>query len=446
MSLLSEPALAPELLDAAPAEPPARHSRTVLCVDDEPYILSALGRLLRQTGHRILTAQDGQEALSLLEAHKVDLLISDMRMPAMSGAELMSQTRVRWPDVTRILLTGHADIHVTIAAINEGQVHRYLTKPWSDAELLLAIKEVFEHKQLAEEKSRLEALTLSQNEALRTLNTNLEGLVAARTHELAQANERLKKSYFTSIKSFSNLLELRGGQLMGHARRVADLSLKTAKALNLGEVTSNDVLIAALLHDIGHIGLPDALLSKPAAHLTPAEATAYRLHPLYGEQALMGQDDMQGAAVIIRSHHERFDGQGFPEGLKGEEIPIGARILAVVDTYEDLLHGQLVPEHVRSEHARALMWRGRGTQFDPWVLDAFMSLFENGQEPPSDPHAILRRPDELEPGMIMARDFLSPQGVLLLAAEHTLSRDLIDRIRLFERRSGRSVLLATRPQ
>lgn len=431
---------APMSLPQADAPPP---NRTILCVDDEPYILAALLRLLRTTGHRVLTAENGAAALALLEQEPVDLLISDMRMPVMTGADLMQRVRARWPHVTRLLLTGHSDVSATISAINDGQVHRYLTKPWSDGELLLTIKEAFEHKFLEEEKRRLEALTLRQNEELKHLNANLESLVTERTQELEMAHERLKKNYFNSIKTFSNLIELRGGQLMGHARRVADLSLKVAKALKLDDAQANDVLIAALLHDIGQIGLPDQIITKATSRLPPADAAQFRLHAVYGEQALMGQDDMQAVASLIRSHHERQDGQGYPDGLAGDDIPLGARILAVADAYEDLQTGHVVSEHLSAIEARTVLERGRGTQFDPQVLDAFMGLFARSA-PINDLQALLLRPDELQTGMVMARDFLSPQGVLLLAAEHVLTHDLIDRIRLFERRGGRPILLATK--
>jgi response regulator RpfG family c-di-GMP phosphodiesterase len=420
-------------------------SRTILCVDDEPYILAALMRLLRATGHRVLTADNGASALAMLEREPVDLLISDMRMPVMGGSDLMQKVRARWPHITRLLLTGHSDVSATISAINEGQVHRYLTKPWSDAELLLTVKEAFEHKFLEEEKARLEALTLHQNEELKNLNVNLELLVDERTRELETAHERLKKNYFNSIKTFSNLIELRGGQLMGHARRVADLSLKTAKVLRMDDAQINDVLIAALLHDIGQIGLPDQIISKATSRLAPAEAAQYRMHTVYGEQTLMGQDDMQSVATLIRSHHERHDGRGYPDGLEGQDIPMGARILAIADAYEDLQTGHVVTEHLSAFEARTVLERGRDTQFDPQVLDAFMSLFSQ-PVPPCDQQTLLLRPDDLKSGMVMAQDFISHQGVLLLSADHVLTGDLIDRIKLFERRGGRPILLATKPK
>ncbi|MFT3859487.1 MAG: HD domain-containing phosphohydrolase [Aquabacterium sp.] len=374
----------------------------------------------------------------------MDLLISDMRMPGMSGAALMQQVRTQWPGITRLMLSGHADVAATISAINEGQVHRYLTKPWSDAELLLTLKEALHQRFLEQERARLEAMTHAQNEELKHLNAHLEDLVAERTEALEAAHERLKKNYFQSIKTFSNLLELRGGRLLGHARRVADMSFKVARAMKLDEAACNDVLIAALMHDIGHIGQGDELIAKPITLLSPAETHQYRQHTLFGEQALMWLDDMQAVAAIVRGHHERHDGQGYPDGLAGEAIPVGARILAVADAYDDLRNGHLVSRHLSLAEARAILERGRGTQFDPDVLGIFFHLLppETAADPPQ---AVLLRPDELQPGMVMARDFLSSQGMLLLAAEHVLSPDLIDRIKLYEKRGGRPVLLATRP-
>ncbi|MDI1260013.1 HD domain-containing phosphohydrolase [Aquabacterium sp.] len=420
---------------------PETFTRTVLCVDDEPSILSAMKRLFRSSGHRILIAESGAAALALLESEPIDLIISDMRMPMMTGAELLLQVRTRWPDITRLLLTGYADIDSTISAINEGQIHRYIAKPWKDSEILGTVAEAFERKALIAEKNRLEALSIRQNEELKTLNATLEQKVEERTAELAQLNDRLKKNYFNSIKSFSNLIELRGGQLVGHSRKVADLARRTAKVLNLDDAQSHEVFIAALMHDIGKIGLSDVTLSKPVSKMTPEESTRYRLHPIFGEQALMGLDDMQPVAALIRSHHERHDGRGFPDGLKEEAIPVGARILAIVDAYEGMQAGHLITECLSTNEARTMIGRGRGTQFDPLVLDAFLSLFAKPPPPPT--HRPLKlRTDELRPGMILAVDFLSAEGVLLLAADHVLTDELIARIKTFERRGGQPILLA----
>lgn len=423
---------------------PLSPERTILCVDDEPNILSSLKRLFRPTGHRVLTAESGESALAMLETESIDLIISDMRMPVMNGAELLRQARLRQPHATRVLLTGYADMASTVAAINDGQIYRYIAKPWQDEDVLILIKDIFERQALQAEKDRLEALTQRQNEQLKELNATLEDKVEARTAELALANDRLKKGYFNSIKTFSNLIELRGGHLMGHARKVADLARKTAQALGLDQPASHEVFIAALMHDIGHIGLSDHILAKPVSKMAPEEATRYRLHPIFGEQALLVLDDMQPVAALIRSHHERHDGKGFPDGLKGDAIPLGARILAIADTYEDMQSGHFISECLSASDARVMIGRGAGSQFDPLVAEAFLGLFAKPAAP--SPHRNLKlRTDELRPGMVLACDFLSQEGVLLLSADHVLTEELIVRIRTFEQRSGKSLLMSIRP-
>ncbi len=422
---------------------PAERRWTLLCVDDEPNILSALKRLFRSSGYRVLTAEGGAAALELLGNEAVDLVISDMRMPHMDGAQLLEQIKLRWPGITRLLLTGYADVNATIAAINLGQIQRYITKPWNDEELLLIVRDAFERRALEDDKRRLEALTQKQNDELKSLNASLESKVEARTAELSVVNDRLKKNYLNSIKAFSALLEQRGGQLVGHARRVADLARRTAQEMALPEAEQRDVFIAGLLHDIGQIGLSDVILAKPVPRMTPEELQRYRLHPIQGEQTLMTLDDMQSVASIIRGHHERFDGQGFPDAIAGPLIAQGARILAVAETYDDLQSGHLGSTGLTASQARTILQRGRGTQFDPEVIDAFMKLFPAAPPPPDKP--LMLHPHELQPGMVLARDFMSDEGVLLLAADHALTADLINRIRVFEKRLARSLLIAIKP-
>jgi len=432
----------PELMaEAATLDEGSSAAWTILCVDDEPNILSALKRLFRTTGHRVLTADGGTQALALLETQAVNLVISDMRMPMMDGAELLHQVYARWPDTARVLLTGYADMSSTIAAINEGRIHRYITKPWNEGELLAVVKDAHDLQTLRAERARLEALTLKQNDELKSLNATLEQKVEARTADLARSNEQVKKNYFNSIKTFSNLIELRGGQLMGHARKVADLGRKTAKAMGLSDTQAHEIFIAALMHDIGHIGLSDQILACPVSKLTPEDAARYRLHPTLGEQSLMGLDDLQPVAALIRSHHERHDGCGFPDGLKGDGIPLGARILAVADTYEDLQSGHCISECLSPAEARTLISRGKGTQFDPEVVDAFLSLFAVPVAPPVVPPWMLPS-EELKPGMVLAQELRSGESVMLLAADHVLTAALIARIRQFEQRSGKPFVLA----
>ncbi len=408
---------------------------TLLCVDDEQNILSALRRLFRQDGYRILSAQSGREALDLLESEAVDLVISDMRMPEMDGANLLERISRHWPDTLRILLTGHADIGSTIAAINKGQIFRYIAKPWDDQDMRLIVHHALERQQLERDKRRLEALTQRQNEELRGLNADLEARVEARTAELslardalAAANERLKAGFLTSVKVFSNLTELAEGARSGHSRRVADLSRRIAVKLGLDRVAAQDVMLAGLLHDIGKIGLPDALLTKPASLMNAEEQALYRRHPQKGEAALMALDSLRSAARLLRSHHERHDGQGYPDGLGGADIPLGARILACANDYDGLQIGSVSAKRLSAADALAFIQKERGRRYDPQVVDAFASL-EGSEGAARAAKEWALAPKVLKPGMVLSRDLISREGALLLAADFLLDDSLIRQIR-----------------
>ncbi len=429
---------------AVPKTSTAPHMVTILCVDDEANILSALRRLFRPTGYRVLTAESGAEALALLEAEdgRVELVISDMRMPVMDGARFLGEVRNRWPAVVRLLLTGYADIDSTIAAINEGQIYRYIAKPWNDSEVIATVREALDRLALEREKARLEALTARQNEELRELNANLEEKVRERTEALREAHEKLKRGFLTSIQVFANLIELRAGNVAGHSRRVADLARKVAAQMGLDGRTCQDVFLAGLLHDIGKIGLPDELLSKPPNKMTIDELGILRKHPIKGEQALMALDELRGAARLIRSHHERFDGHGYPDGLAADLIPVGAHILILANEYDGHVQGTLTGKRLEPIEARRLIVQGAGKRYDPAVVEAFVALFGKPPEPPSDEIAV--RPADLRPGMFLARDLISAEGALLLAADYMLDDNLIRQIQAYEQSEGARLTLYVR--
>jgi response regulator RpfG family c-di-GMP phosphodiesterase len=418
---------------------------TVLCVDDEANILSALKRTLRGAGYCVLTAGGGAQALQMLEQMPVDVLLSDMRMPGMDGAQLLEQVHARWPQVVRILLTGQANIDATVAAINRGRILRYLRKPWDEVELLATVHEGVERVALERDKQRLEALTKAQNEELRQLNGELESRVQSRTAELQEANQKLQRNHLKTIKVFSNLLELRGDQLAGHGRRVAETARDVARAMGLSEAEVMHVFMAGLLHDIGLIGALDKLLAKPLGRYSPEELELFRSHPAVGEQSLLALDDMQPLLPLIRGHHERFDGGGFPDRLVGTAIPLGARILAVADTFDDLQCGQLAEGRLSAAEARTLLRAARGTQFCPEVLDVFLHITEPAK--PKPVAQALRVPTAaLEPDMVLAADLVSTRGVLMLTAGHRLTPSLIRRMREFEQREGGQLQIHIKPR
>ncbi|MDL2355773.1 MAG: response regulator [Pseudomonadota bacterium] len=419
---------------------PANAVPTLLCVDDEPNILAALRRLFRPAGYRVLVAESGAAGLLVLENDSVDLVISDMRMPEMDGAQFLEQVRARWPDTIRLLLTGYSDVGAILAAINRGEIYRYITKPWDDNDIQLVVRHALERRTLGLEKDRLEALTRQQNETLMTLNDSLEAKVAARTGELKAAhdtlvasNDKLKRNFITTIKILSGMIEMRGSHLAGHARHVADLARRLAIKLGMDAKQSQEVFIAALLHDIGKIGFSDELLDIPANRLAGDHLGNFRKHPLRAEQLLMPLEDLRGGAAIVRAHMERFDGAGFPDGLSGLAIPQGARILALASDYHNLQNGALLGRRVLPEDAKQIIYNSSGKRYDPAVVAAFRALFEGDIiEPPAD-LALLSR--QLVPGMVLSRDLVTRDGVMLLSAEHLLDAGLIRQVQDFESKS-----------
>lgn len=426
---------------------------TLLFVDDEPNILAALRRLFRPLGYRIFVAESGAAGLEIIGQEHIDLVISDMRMPIMDGAQFLEQVRLKAPDTVRILLTGYADIQSTIDAINKGQIYRYIAKPWEDNDITITVRQALERKRLEREKERLEALTLRQNEELKDLNANLEAKVKARTEEVRQtmgflqiAHENLKKSFLTSIRIFSNLMELREGQMAGHSRRVADLSRKLAIRLGLKDNEVQDVMIAGLLHDIGKIGLADALLHKPFNMLAGEERREVMKHPVIGQTALMALEQMHGAAKIIRGHHERFDGQGYPDALSGLEIPMGARILGVVNDYDAVQLGHISSKRLSAQEALLYIKDGRGKRYDPSVCDEFIAMMggvdAGGDQPKEKDFAV--RPADIKPGMVLTRDLVTRSGLLLLAKDYVIDENLVEQLRTFEKVDGQPLTIYVR--
>lgn len=423
-----------------PAILPENATATLLLIDDEANILSSLERLFWPLGYNIVTAGSGAEALLLLEKENVDLVICDMRMPQMTGAEVLEQIRGKWPDVVRILLTGYSDIDSTIAAINRGEIYRYISKPWDDKELLLIVREALERKHLLAEKHRLESLTQKQNEELRMLNVSLEDKVQQRTEALRAAHEQLKKDYFTTIQVFANLMELRRGTMAGHSRRVAQLCRNIAHKLQLPDADIQNIETAALLHNIGKIGLPDRLLDKPYMELSYADCAEFNKHPLRAAAALMALDPLLTVSELIRHHLDHYDGVGNSSGLRGTSLPLGARILLVASDYVALQQGLISHDKQSPEQALNMIVSGSNTRYDPMVVDVFRELMSHADSYGHVETEFLVTSAQLYDGMLLTRDVVTGNGMLLLLKDTKLSAKRIREIQEFEKTAGEQLI------
>lgn len=265
-------------------------------------------------------------------------------------------------------------------------------------------------------------------------DVSADAALQQRLAALEVANDRLRRNFLASVRLFMHFLEMRSPALAGHAKRVAELCRRIAHELALPEDEARDLHIAALVHDIGFTAIPEAVMNKPVARFTPQEMQLYQKHPVYGAQALLALDELPRVAAIVRAHHERFDGEGFPDKLAGEAIPRGARVLALASAYDDLLHTHITGTPLSPEQARTVLRRGSGRQFDPEVLSVFLRSVEAEAERSLASVVIDAR--DLRPGMRLSKDLISKDGILLLSAGHELNDELIRRVRQYALRAG----------
>ena len=351
----------------------------ILCVDDEPNVLSALRRMFMLEGCTISSADSGAAALQAMESDRFDVLISDMQMPEMNGAQLLQQVRQQWPDTMRLLLTGTADLANAVAAINQGEIYRYISKPWNDDELLGVVKGAVAFASLAKERERLTALTQAQNKALEDMVETLEEKVQVRTASLRHA-------YTASIKAFSGLLGLRSAKLLDHSKRVANTAMKMAQLAGLDHAMAQDFFIAGLLHDLGKIGLSDRVLSTDIDNLPQSDFVLLESHATMGATCLKGLEGMDTVSQMIRSHHENFDGSGYPDRLSGAAIPVGARYLAVIEVYEELMSGDYDGKPCTHATAMRTIIKNRGTLFCPQAVDLLVKVLGGVPASPEPRH------------------------------------------------------------
>lgn len=436
-----------------------KYKHTLILVDDEPSILKALKRLFRRDGYQILTASGGQEALTLLKQYEepVSLIISDQRMPEMNGATFLAESIGICPHATRFLLTGYSDMDAVIDAVNKGSIHKYIAKPWNDAEMVLLVREALSQVELKLENIRLTELNRQQNKELVDLNKNLEEKVNERTWALKyqnkmleHANRDLERTIFDTMRLLLSLVESTNPKLGSYMKAVGKLGRKIAIAAGLNEESQNLVEMAGLVHDIGLLGMPDSLLEKDEQSMTVDEFETYTHHPEIAALCLSSVEGIKKISQIVAAHHENIDGSGFPNRMKGGELPKEARILSVAADYCAVLHLwpkgvkrllaiarrylnhetvsmiELVNEHeVRRSIAENLIIEGGGKRYDGAIVRYFLKSI--GSSPIKNTTNKLAI-NLLKEGMIIAEDLRLKDGRLLLTRGTRLSKGALKSI------------------
>ncbi len=350
---------------------------TVLLVDDEVNILKALQRLLRDEPIEVLTASRSDEALALLQEHTTHVVISDQRMPDMSGVDLLSAVRQRHPEVVRLMLTGNTEIDFAVEAINQGEIYRLITKPWNDEDIKATLRQAIDHYDLTTEIKRLNRVTREQNFKLQDMNRILEAKVAERTQQIAAKNAELATAYIQTIRALAEAIDAKDTYTRGHSERVGVYASKIAREMGLHRKMIERVYIAGLLHDVGKIGVPDSIITKPD-RLTPEEYEEIKKHPEIGARILEPVEFLHEIVPCVRHHHEWFDGSesGYPSGIMADQIPLPSRVIAVADTVEAMTSNRPYRNALSLDVVVKELRKYSGSQFDPFCVDAFLRVLD----------------------------------------------------------------------
>jgi response regulator RpfG family c-di-GMP phosphodiesterase len=336
------------------------HAKQVLVVDDDGQVREVLHQIFLSAGYRCWLAASGAEAIAAFRVHRPPLTVTDLKMPGMDGVEVVRAIREIDPDAAVVVLTGAPDVNTAITTLKLG-AYDFIMKPVNVDALIIAGDRALERRQLLIERRHYQEM--------------LERRVEEATRDLQAAYLQLQDTYRATLETLGAALDSRDVGTEAHSRRVHGYAVATAREHGVPEDEITDLAHGVLLHDIGKIGIPDAILLKPGK-LTPEEWQVMRRHPEIGRRLIENIPFLKGAVPIVYCHHERWDGTGYPRGLKGEEIPLGARIFAVVDAFDAMTFDRPYSRAISFEAAKTEIRRCSGAHFDPVVVDSFFRVPE----------------------------------------------------------------------
>jgi response regulator RpfG family c-di-GMP phosphodiesterase len=403
---------------------PEDNAARILVVDDEEVILESLCATLTVEGHQVVPAPNAVCALKLVEQQSFALLLTDQRMPEMTGLEFLARARQIQPDATRVLMTGVLELSTIIDCINKGELYRFIVKPWLREELLATVQNSVQRYELIRRNDQLQRTTQAMNAKLVDLNASLEKQVtreAEQNRQLAELNRALEQNLQRSVELCLRTMQTYYPRLGVQARRVHELCCCVAGGLKLSPEERQVLEISAWLHDIGLVGVPRRLITlwqKTPYSLNPAELALIRQHPVLGQELAGFVHRLSEVGTVIRAHHERFDGAGYPDGLVGMEIPWLGRFLAVAVAYAEA-------EFKDGDGLEALR-RGSGTAFDPEAVRMLIRYRPQSSKARREREIPLC---ELQSGMVLAKGIYTANGVLLIPEGQTLSDPYIEKLK-----------------
>ncbi len=393
---------------------------SLLVVDDEPDVLEITSHFLRGKGFAVVRAASGLEALRQAAASSFEVVLLDISMPGMDGIATLKELKVRYPATEVIMITAHDEVTTAITCMQEG-AYGYLVKPLDFNQLHLEVNRALERRRMAL--------------ALDDFHKNLELKVEERTVEVRRLNEKLRENFLASIRVLMSLLEVYEPYMGSHLKRVGALAVEMGRALNLPEKDRADLEIAALLHDIGRVALPDEHVAVGFNKLPDEHISYVKQHTVIAQHILSPSAELENVGKIIRSIHEHLDGSGFPDELRDEEIPYLSRVLGVINAYDELVHRRrFTHEHINNNEegdvfALRHLYSVAGRHFERRIIEALEKVLEEVRSRERNEARLTVR--ELKPGMQLARDIYTHERLLLLGKGNKLTLPHIKRIEAF---------------
>lgn len=410
----------------------------MLILDDEPEILNALKRLFYKT-YTVSLFEDAELALEAMENTIFAIIISDMRMPKMNGAAFLAKAKLIDEDAIRILLTGYSDFESTIQAVNEGAIFAYVEKPWDNRALVALVTNGLEHYRLKHENRKLNVELSAANKSLAEQNKLLDTKVKERTKALIANTNKLKSSIKNQRELFHQLLDLVEslihltlGDYHGHTKRVATHARLLAQELELDKPEINQIYLAGLMQDIGQITLAPELVQTPLSELSNEEQQQYYQSAVRGAEIITKVPRLSHVAHIVKHQFEQVNGEGNPDHLKKQEIPLGSMILRIVSDFDALLLGKLFKDNMSSDEARFYLKENSGKIYDRKITETYLKLLEKlpSLEDINTDYCISIK--QLEEGMTLAQDVMNKAGGVMLTKDTELTATSIEKLKKYE--------------
>lgn len=406
---------------------------SVLLVDDDQAVLDAMETLLSPLGCRVFLTTSPIQALEMLQIQPVDIVISDIHLPEMEGECFLEKVSETFPEIERIVMSGHSETQATIDAINRGKVSRFMLKPWDDDQVIKVVSDSFELATMKAENKRLQEETERKNTELVALNDSLEAKVQDRTQQLKLTNDRLKGSYRSVVRMFSTLTARRMGvKVSGLNLQLNQLLIGIAKSSGIEGVELKQLYYAWQLRNIGKLSFSDQLIKAPYLQMSPKQQREFHQHPILAQAACMMVQPLYQSGKLILQYKEYMDGSGYPRGLSAEKIDIRAQVICVMNDYVELTTGLFDERHYSTTEAIGYLQDTAPERYNQEIVVALQELIKLfAQKGKSISDSCIQSID-LKTDMKLSRDLISESGILLLSAEQALDETAIERIREME--------------